>query len=452
MSSLIENLPIEVLHRIFSLIHNCYRVGFTDGSGNRRNLPQLLVLRSVSRIFRRVANEAAAWNRDLFLFRSLIPPPLHWKWCAPRFLEVLLEDEDTREVLARKTGWRFIEMETIKVLNVHAPSYTKNLRYLRLDFSKHGSAAQSALNILPPCPNLTTLDITVCQDETLSLTTLGLFPSLQFLYLHEVRNTSGTLDCLFLESFSLQWPFDQIATVDSAEELLPWSSVASLKTLAIRSQVFLASSNGRQFVLDPFVNLRCLDIWVTTDSMRDLLVQTNLRNLREFRVVVAEQVEKQCMYLSQVLSSPSFQQLEVLEIDHWGRYYPRDTQFWRQSHFPKVLDSLPPELGVLTLRLHYLHIDWFAYLARLTKLKKVVWDVILAVDRAGEKLVFLDIFGVEGFPWQAKVVGYKKDILSGEPLPQSTIPIRDAFFRAFPGASAPEFDISIDKWSRFREM
>jgi hypothetical protein len=143
------------------------------------------------------------------------------------------------------------------------------------------------------------------------------------------------------------------------------------------------------------------------------------------------------------LSSPSFSQLKVLTLNGILPGYSRSNDL--SNFVPSILDSLPSELKVLNVQLHCLCDDWFAYLASVKTLERVVWDVIMSFD-PDEQQIFLDVYGIDGFPWCAQELKprARREMLSRNPLVPETMAVEEAFSRAFHGAHVPQFVFSID--------
>src|SRR5436190_22487573 len=130
----ILSLPNEVIHKTFSHILNSgeFRVKFQDENGNDHNLPQILVLRSVTRRFRAIGNEADMWHKQSFdlgeLFHSHRDTDRKNEAREGEFFKALLSDKDLVHCLERKTAWQFSSLEGLFAVLRDVPSFQQNAR------------------------------------------------------------------------------------------------------------------------------------------------------------------------------------------------------------------------------------------------------------------------------------------------------------------------------------
>jgi hypothetical protein len=159
----ILSFPNEILHQIFSHILNSgkFRIKFQDENGNDHNLPQILVLRSISRRFRAIGNEADMWYDEEFDFAHLVFrrrfQKRKYEVCEGLFLKALLSDKEFVRCLGRKTAWRFSSLEGLFTILRDVPSFQQNARTIRLYEFRNGVFI--AIDRLRACDHVTKISV-----------------------------------------------------------------------------------------------------------------------------------------------------------------------------------------------------------------------------------------------------------------------------------------------------
>jgi len=140
---LILSIPNEILHHIFSFLFDLPRDETFiqhQSDGEEYEVSQVLVLRSVCRLFRSITAELDFWYDPDFRFSNLIFPPhplieySMYHYLEGRFLEVLFTDANLVDSLGRrKTDWSFDSLEGLMAVMEGVPLFKQNARVIRLE-------------------------------------------------------------------------------------------------------------------------------------------------------------------------------------------------------------------------------------------------------------------------------------------------------------------------------
>ena len=143
-TSLILRMPNEILSHIFSFLpdlsHNQPFVSYYL-NGKEYKVAQMLVLRSVCRLFRAVTAELDFWYDADFQFADLVTSSYEIgsfvrSYNEERFLKVLFTDAGLVDSLGRrKTDWMFESLEGVTAVMEGVPLFTQNARVIHLEIS-----------------------------------------------------------------------------------------------------------------------------------------------------------------------------------------------------------------------------------------------------------------------------------------------------------------------------
>src|ERR1700685_2977202 len=220
---LILSIPNEILHHILSFLprlsHGEPFIQF-QLNGEDHEAPQMLVLRSVCRLFRAITTELDFWYDAAFSFARLvsssgIPDQ------EGRFLRVLFTDANLVESLGRrKTDWMFESLEGLMAVMEGVPLFIQNARTINLEIMedempyphREPSSIDIAIDTLAACSHITTLNIRLA--DTVHLTAIAMsFPSLEKLTCTETTHFRGSLQRLsHLQSLHIHNPREDVLT------------------------------------------------------------------------------------------------------------------------------------------------------------------------------------------------------------------------------------------------
>ena len=323
----ILSLPNEIIHKIFSHILNSgeFRVKFQDENGNDHNLPQILVLRSVTRRFRAIGNKADMWHKQSFDLGQLFPYPSllrndrKYEAREGEFFKTLLSDTDLLCCLERKTAWQFSSLEGLFAVLRDVPSFQQNARAITLDDFKNGLFV--ALDRLRACDRVTKISASLPYEYgDLNLVTDS-FPFLEELELFELdefrgimrHNASLSIGSLQANS-RLQTLVLGFANPDRANPkffqrlLLPLNSAKTLTKLVLHDCDRI--SDDIPTSLSIFRNLKELRLNSIPDGFRDVLNHATF-TLTTFKV---DFVDRHFPDMRAVLTSDSLRELKHLLI------------------------------------------------------------------------------------------------------------------------------------------
>jgi hypothetical protein len=272
MTSPFDNVPNEVLERIFSFIPPYDVVEYAKDRAHTHTLvSQIIVLMQISRQFRVVIQQSKFWQSFAFDFESLIPlarygypepDPLALGRVA-NLCHVLLSDSYFVSCLRRKTDWSFYSLDTFFWMLGSNPPFRQNVHRIGLRLDELGPA----LLRLPAFENLKAIFI-YCEDEetSLDLDALARLHDLPIKQLHIAfpGSLKGSLENVAnLEELSLR-ARDLNGDTDD-QILLPIASFNTLTRMALED-CFIPP-------LKPFINLQHLQAkgYSSGDSVRDML-------------------------------------------------------------------------------------------------------------------------------------------------------------------------------------
>ena len=194
--STINSFPNEILCEIFSHLNLSDRVQYYNRGW--RNVAQILVLRSICRRFRDIANQLEFWHQDAFEFRTLMDPgrmpgtksqreSLHSKPFNREFyitayhneeeeffIRTLLADDNLVPQFARKKSWTFYGYRSFNTVIECLPTFATNTTEITFSTFEYDISMESinlpgfkirpsrlslAIRKLSICPQLTALTI-----------------------------------------------------------------------------------------------------------------------------------------------------------------------------------------------------------------------------------------------------------------------------------------------------
>ena len=387
--STIGKLPVEILQHVISFIPSTTRVRFKDCENQLHNLPQILIIRSVSRFFREIVDQAADWLHDDFDFAYLVYRHRIYRERISLLTRELVKDASLVEHLSRKTGWLFSDFNSLLIVIRTVPRFFDSTLRVNLHrvccSSSFSSRTTQALQELKMCHSLQTLQIDYNQGEVADLAEIAEYsPRIKELVLKNVWKVMPTSfrgsGLSHVERLSItagspsmhrtKWGLISVSTI------LPRESTRSLTTLSLESYF---GEWVEADALNDFANLASLYLYPLTKAMCRVLIASNFRQLREFRVDIDLNsqpflvLEPQWMAVSRILHSDGFSQLEILTVTHSKGFSANRPYIW--STAAKFLSTLPSQLRFINLQM-CLNSDWFEdYFTCLPLLQKLHWII-----------------------------------------------------------------------------
>jgi hypothetical protein len=321
----ILSFPNEILHKIISytLISGEFRIKFKDENGNNHNVPQILVLRSVSRRFRAIGNEADIWYGESFDFGHLVS---FNRWEGRKkealegdFFKTLLSDKSFVCCLERKSAWQFSSLEGLFAVLRDVSSFQQNARTIALHDFKNGVSI--ALDRLRACDRITKISVTLLIEPSDLNSIAESCPFLEELFLYELDEYYGMMRqdaALTIGSLRMNWRLRTLAlgfAADRADNILfrtslvPFNSAQTLTKLILQdcSQVFDSLTES---VLSVFRNLKDLRLNPFPNGFRDILNRATF-TLTTFKV---DFLDRNFAEVREILSSDRFRGLKHLSI------------------------------------------------------------------------------------------------------------------------------------------
>ena len=199
MTSYFDNIPNEVLEHIVSLVPWYENVKFTE-EGKEHVLCQVVVLLQVSRRFRRATQHPPIWHEFLFEFEGLVPDafiddddhplPANAVHRVNGLCHALFADSYFVSCLQSKCDWSFSTLESLLVVQLRVPSFSKSARTVLLSLK----GTDVAIHRLSTCQNLTGLHIHGGNDASLDLSSIARYaPQLKALFIDCPRMVFGSL-------------------------------------------------------------------------------------------------------------------------------------------------------------------------------------------------------------------------------------------------------------------
>jgi hypothetical protein len=304
-------------------------VYFKHDEGDSHGLPQILVLRTVSRQFRIVANEDGFWEAGDTDFASLLPRgaddysnnnQLRNLDHEDMFFKALFDDKKFARRLNRKTEWTFSSFPNLFYAMRNVSHFSRNAERITL---RMNAKTEMAISELAVCQGIKTLCIYGACNINSFDTIVKSCPGLDCLHLEDLGNydTLGTI-----EHNSLQTLFISIRTNEPYAEprlskFLPINSAKTLTSLNITgfSMIPYPETFYDKTLLDSFINLSHLSIRYLNNELCDHLIHTNLR-LRSLKAGILSKpfsIQPEKKYLD-LLKSSSLDRLELLALSVTG--------------------------------------------------------------------------------------------------------------------------------------
>ena len=242
----IDRIPNEILRIVFSFLTP------SNDSFKWYDSP-ILAVRCASRRFRIIANDLEFWREGLFdiadLFQAGQGRPL------ARRTRKLLNDNDLKLVLSRRTEWQFSTIQSLFAVATSVPELCQNTRKVFL--REFENSLEIAIDYMAAFTALTELTIEFnddCDDADFD-GIVDCCPLLTTLVLMGLPEASGSLNgAANLRKLVLIFWETQSAYLDS--NLLPFKSAQTLESIDItiwgRYDIL---GDSKDFTLDRFVNL-----------------------------------------------------------------------------------------------------------------------------------------------------------------------------------------------------
>jgi hypothetical protein len=360
--------------------------------------PDLVAIRSVSRLFRVLVNQLPFWYTEDPRRRSIekFPP---WQM-ELNHLENHLQDKDWVRCLERRTKWRLRHTPLLSAILHRVPSFHRNATSIVFDFLDWfpsermypSSGIDTAIEILGGCRNLVSLEINhsifqfsldvipvSCPGlKYLRIAHLSGFPTID--YFGSNLDGLAALEELDIRDFYVTWGDGNI---------LPLSSAATLTRLTLLCQGFVFWPNfDRKEYLNSFINLKSLSLsplsrkmaeWIisarfTLSDLRILLWDTGDDDWEEREYGASEEMLWLLSNFDILMSSTSLSRLKELRL---AIIFPqRLDRIWNLDPLaPVVLGPIArhhPRLEKLVLNADYGD-SCIALLAQLVQLRSLVW-------------------------------------------------------------------------------
>src|SRR5271170_5591237 len=381
---LILSIPNEILHHILSFLpdlsHSQPFIQF-QLNGEDYEASQMLVLRSVCRLFRAITAELDFWYDADFSFADLVSSSEHDLFVRhdqeERFLRVLFTDASLVESLGRrKTDWMFESLEGLMAVMEGVPLFIQNARTIYLEIMEDDEMLNSdielssldiAIDTLAECSQITTLNIRLA--DTVHLIAIATsFPSLENLSCTETNHFHGSLQKLSrLQSLHIHihTPGDDELT----HPLLPLRSAETLTRLNL-SGIDFPFFDAEP--LDAFINLKSLNIGPLCDSICDFIVRARIQ-LDVFETELLKQHAPIDIFVN-MLRAESLRHLKEFGLSNW--HEDNSDRHATERYWSLVIDaftSMLPSVEEVQLDAP-LHLKCCRHFARMVNLKILNWD------------------------------------------------------------------------------
>ena len=363
-------IPNEILHAIFSMLPPYDRVRFAD-DGVEHDLAQILILRSVSRRFRRIYYGLDFWYNDNSDFSKLLPSNDNKQLQSVRFFSQLYGDENFASCFSRKAGWIFSSLESVITLIAAVPLFRHNARriILMLDEEEDRSAAIRAVS---QCHHVTELAVQVESEDYFTYRPFNLssvahaFPFLESLTLTGLCEYEGSLNDTKLKSLVIHTG-DYYALNSS---LIHFKSAPTLVRLCIINAFGINFRGTNPF--DHLVNLTDLRLVPLAGEIWKVLNTTKIK-LLHFTTDVTQGDHSNNKVLN-MFSSPCFQRLQSLTLNHTTISHHPD-KYWMESE--EIITVIIRHLRSLDTLELYMAMDtsWCSSFVHLTNLKTLRWGI-----------------------------------------------------------------------------
>ena len=316
-ASFIFTLPNETLLHICSFLSPYDRVRFRADDGVEHNLPQILILRSISRRFRETSYRLSFWYQDDADFSSLVPSTSSkYKrlFCEHHFFMALYSDKNLANCLSKKTGWVFSSIEHLLYVIRAVPFFHSSIRRLTLKPPEQKDI-WVAIRILALINRITELSLQVGPLESeLDEVSFDLscvapsFPLVQSLTISGLEQHEGVLHDRHLRRLMIHACY---TGGDFSASLLPLNSAQSLTSFCIVNvtEPFVGPNQS----LDLFTNLTDFEAVPLSDEVCLALTESKI-TLRRFgaRIFTQDPTEED---IAVMFSSHCFRNLQDLTIN-----------------------------------------------------------------------------------------------------------------------------------------
>jgi hypothetical protein len=395
-SSPISNIPSEVLQIILALaVPEPEKTVFRrDGPIQYRKKPrygtsqlwQLLLLRSVCRRFRAVANELSIWfSGDFELLRSNYANganQVQRDLREGRIMKALVADSHLVQSLGRRAEWTFQSLQCLLTVVQGVPGFRENAESITLDTFNDcyipgqendddlPSNFEPVIHLLANCSRLTSLRLEDVGGFDLGAIALSC-PSLKRISLHNVDDCHGALKRLsnleFLEIDDDDERDDRILS-----DFLPTNSVEILSGLSICYGI-----DSRY--ISPLRTLAALTyLWIKPfrSSFCDAIINANFK-LVTFGVIISwTSYWFEAAQIAKMFAAPSLQGLENLTFRFllWNAWDP-SASHPSVDNYAAMVDSISSLfcLRFLTISMP-LDISWCPRFVNLRDLISLDWQ------------------------------------------------------------------------------
>jgi hypothetical protein len=375
---LIFTLPNETLLHICSFLSPYDRVRFRADDGVEHNLPQILILRSISRRFRETSYRLSFWYQDDTDFSGLVlsTKSKHTRsFCEYNFFRALYSDKDLANCLSKKTGWVFSSIENLLHVITAVPSFHSSIRRLTLN-PPEPKDIWPAIRVLAIANCVTELSLHVGPvddpfDEEVSFDLSCVapsFPLLQSLTISGIEEHEGVLLDSHLQRLVVHACY---TGGDFFSSLLPLNSAQSLTSFCIVNVTnpFVGPNQS----LDLFTNLTDFEAVALSREVCVALRESKI-TLQRFsaRIFLSDPAEEDVVAM---FSSHCFRNLQDLTINYaiYGTATPDE-----------YLESAAIVIQAITYHLQSVHtlafdmgmdISWCALFPPMTNLRSLRWAI-----------------------------------------------------------------------------
>lgn len=374
----IFTLPNETLLNICSFLSPYDRVRFRANDDVEHNLPQILILRSISRRFRVISYYLFFWYEDDADFSDMMPSISNKYWQLFRehhFFDALYADKYLINCLSKKTGWVFSSMENLLHVLAAVPSFRSSIRRLTLKLREE-TDTWPAIRVLALINCITELSLHVgpledpLNDEVVfDLSCVApSFPSLQTLIILGINAKKGVLRDRNLRRLVVHACY---TGGEFISPLLPLNSAQTLTSFCIVN-VFDPFEDWNQS-LDLFTNLTDFEVVPISRVICKVLTQSKIILRRfAFRILPGYPSKE---LIVEMFSSRCFRNLQELTIncDIHGIMTPE----WYFEYATIIVEGITYHLqSVHTLALDMgMDISWCGFFTRMTNLKSLRWAI-----------------------------------------------------------------------------
>ena len=423
----IDKLPVEVLHHIFSFIpFHCFKVQTENGKAMTYH--QGMLLRSVSRRFRSVANDNSYWHIDDFSCNSFIPralctygtpPPISREFLGP-FYRTVFSDKHLCERLSRRNEWTLDSLELVQALLSNIPSITVTTEniYLNSDLQPD---LDVTMKLLSDFTNVTDLEVYGC-DILMDLDKVSeCFPRLKDLVVHIARYRGSLRQLAHLVTYELNMSKHDSFKPTLAFELIPVASASTLKNLIIIGCNMTDEIDYPEFVDDvrKFGNLEVINFSPLEGDLVFMVTDCTTLPINSLQAKISS------YEVRSVLEGNMFATLKGIQILHLaiGDYCENDVVEYLEacSEYIRAITSTLLDLRELVL---YAALDlrWATDFQSLRKLERLQWSLCPTVY---EHDTCKDMPGYELFK-DTPATLFKEVFRGFEKPPEVTIEISDS--------------------------